>query len=136
MSPTEALLDEVRWTAGHCAWLRARVQEVEQRNLAVGVTEQKIDPAGGKTVTIKSVPNVWLDLYDRERKHLVAVCAAAIRAGVEERRVQLEERQGALIGDVIGRILDALDLSEAQQARVPEALRAQVQVLAGGKAAA
>lgn len=59
ISPTEALLEEVHWTAGHVQWLRARVQEVEQKNLTVGVAEQTVDPKGGKTVKIKSVPNVW-----------------------------------------------------------------------------
>lgn len=33
-TPSEALLDEVKWTAGHVAWLRERVQELEQKAAA------------------------------------------------------------------------------------------------------
>lgn len=36
VSPTEALLEEVRWTAGHVQWLRAWVQELEQSRLVWG----------------------------------------------------------------------------------------------------
>jgi hypothetical protein len=53
VSPIEAWLEEVRWTAGHVAWLRTTVQETEEQHLTVGVSEQKINPDGGKTVTIR-----------------------------------------------------------------------------------
>ena len=76
--------------------------------------------------------SVWYVLYERERKHLVAVAAAALKAGVEERRVRLAEQQGNLVADVIRRILDALDLSPAQRERVPEVVPAQLRLLAGG----
>lgn len=120
-SPTEALLDEVRWTAGHVQWLRDRVRELEQAALTWGVTEQVEKQAGefpGVDTTSSAAPNVWLDLYQRERKHLVDVCKAAISAGIEERRVKLAEQQGALLADVIRRILDDLGLTPEQQAKV------------------
>lgn len=134
ISPTEALLEEVRWTAGHVAYLRARVQEVEQDKLIVGVTERKIDPIRGTTTTIKATAHIWLELYDRERKHLVDVCSAALRAGVEERVVRLAEREGDLIADAIARILDDLDLTSEQQARVADVVPRQLRLLAGGAA--
>lgn len=128
ISPTEALLREVRYTAGHVEWLRARVQELEEAKLTVGVTEQKIDPTGAKSTKIESVPNAWVRLYQEERRHLVAVTTAALKAGVEERRVRLEEAQGAAIVELLDTILDGLDLTPAQQEKahdvVPRALRA------------
>lgn len=45
IDPSEALLDEVRWTAGHVSWLRDRIQELEQDALVWGVTEQIAHPA-------------------------------------------------------------------------------------------
>lgn len=126
---TEALLDEVQWTAGHVAWLRERVQEIEsdavvatsdsEHPLIWGVTREK---AGGEDhgITSEAAPNVWLKLYQQERTHLVKVCEAAIRAGIEERRVRLAEEQGALVAQVIRLILADLDLSAAQRLRVPE----------------
>ncbi|WP_037616436.1 hypothetical protein [Streptomyces aureus] len=126
---TEALLDEVQWTAGHVAWLRERVQEIEEgavadgtdgaHPLVWGVTREK---TGGEDhgVTSEASPNVWLKLYQQERTHLVKVCEAAIRAGIEERRVRLAEEQGALVAQVIRLILADLDLTAEQRQRVPE----------------
>lgn len=122
-TPTEALLEEVRWTAGHVQWLRDRVRDLEQAAVTWGMTEQVEKSAGefpGVDTTHAAAPNVWVDLYARERRHLLDVCKAAIQAGVEERRVRLAEQQGSLLADVIRRILGDLELTQDQQARVPE----------------
>ncbi len=123
VSPTEALLDEVKWTAGHVAWLRARVQELEAQALSWGV-RSVVDREGGEfpgtDTTEAAAPHVLLDLYQRERKHLVDVCAKALQAGIEERRVRLAESQGALLADVIRRILGDLNLTAEQSALVSE----------------
>lgn len=140
VSPTEALLEEVRWTAGHVQWLRDRVQELEERSdlesdeahsLVWGTTKVK---TGGDDhgTTQEAAPSIWYVLYERERKHLVTVCAAALKAGVEERRVRLAENQGALVADVIRRILDALNLTDQQRELVPTVVPAQLRLLAGG----
>jgi hypothetical protein len=122
-NPVDALLDEVRWTAGHVAWLRDRVREIEQDALTWGVTETVDKQAGeftGVDTTEAARPNVWLVLYQSERKHLVDVCKAAISAGIAERQVRLAEQQGRLIVGVIQAILGDLGLSPEQQALVPE----------------
>lgn len=122
ISPTDALLEEVRYTAGHVAWLRERVAELEQADLVWGMTEQAEKTAtefSGVDTTYAAKPNVWLELYYRERKHLVDVTKAAIAAGIEERRVKLAEAQGSLLNGVIRRILDRLSLSPEQSALLP-----------------
>jgi hypothetical protein len=122
ISPTEALLEEVRYSAGHVAWLREKVRELEGGQLIWGVTEQveksATEFAGVDTTSAASV-NMWLELYYRERRHLVDVTKAAISAGIEERRVRLAEAQGAIVADVIRRILSRLDLSDQQSRLVP-----------------
>ncbi|MFY1686482.1 hypothetical protein [Plantactinospora sp. WMMB782] len=123
ISPTDALLDEVKWTAGHVRWLRDRIQEMETAALDWGKTSEVVKDSGefpGVDVTHSAVPPVLLDLYQRERKHLLDVCKAAIAAGIEERRVRLAESQGALLADVIRRILADLGLTPEQQSRVSE----------------
>lgn len=133
MSPTDALLEEVRWTAGHVAWLRARVQEVEQDALIWGRTKREDHGATefpGINETEQAAPNIWLDLYHRERKHLLDVCKAAIAAGIEERRVRLAESQGALLASVIRAILDDLALTPEQVARVPEVVPRHLRAVA------
>jgi len=122
ISPTEALLEEVRYTAGHVAWLREKVAELEDRDLVWGVTEQVDKQASefrGVDTTEAARPNVWLELYYRERKHLVDVTKAAISAGIEERRVKLAEAHGQLLNGVIRRILDRLSLTSEQSALLP-----------------
>lgn len=131
VSPTEALLEEVRWTAGHVAWLRDRVQELAEEPthrfdgedediletpgqrgaLTWGTTKVKTggDDAG---TTQEAKPSVWYELYTRERTHLIKVCGAAIRAGAEERRVRLAEQQGDLLALALRRILGAFGLAD------------------------
>lgn len=123
VSPTDALLNEVRWTAGHVAWLRERVQELEHAALVWGMTEQVDKGAGeftGTDTTEAAKPNVWLTLYQQERAHLVSVCKTAIQVGIEERRVKLAEAQGEVVAGVIRAILGELGLSADQAARAPE----------------
>jgi hypothetical protein len=134
----EALLDEVKWTAGHVAWLRERVREIEASEIAAvtgehplvwGVTKRK---QGGDDhgITEEAAPNIWLKLYQAERVHLIKVCSEAIRAGIEERKVRLAEQQGELVAEVIRAILDDLNLSPEQRALVPEVVPRRLRGLA------
>jgi hypothetical protein len=135
---TDALLDEVQWTAGHVAWLRERVQEIEKYSgnsdsenpLVWGVTRRK-EGGDDRGTTEEAAPSVWLKLYQTERNHLLKVCEAAIRAGVEERRVRLAESQGALLVQVIKAILGDLDLTADQQARIPDIVPRHLRAVAG-----
>ncbi len=157
-TPTEALLEEVRWTAGHVQWLRQRVQGLDEVSmtrpndgeqehgtggpqgahaLVWGQTEYRSATGGenaGRTTVEKAAPSIWYELYAKERQHLVTVCAAAIKAGVEERRVRLAEQQGDLVAEVIRRILADLNLTDEQQRRVPEVVPRQLRLIAGGAA--
>lgn len=137
VSPSEALLEEVRWTAGHVDWLRDRVREVERDELVWGKTKVKdgFGPMGPSAETTEgATPSVWYDLYEKERKHLVTVCTAALRAGVEERQVRLAEAQGAQVAEVIRAILDDLGLTLEQQQKVGTVVPARLRLLAGGAA--
>lgn len=108
VDPAEAMLDEVRWTAGHVAWLREQVQQLEAEELAWG-RAGTVEKQDGPESTWRAAPHVLLDLYAQERRHLVAVCRATIVSGIEERQVRLAERQGDLLVDVITRIVNALE---------------------------
>jgi hypothetical protein len=123
VDPAVALLEEVHRSAGHVEWLKAKVAELDEADLVWGVVEEVDKGAGeftGTDITSAAKPNVWLELYQQERKHLTAVCKTALAAGIAERQVRLAEQQGALIVGVIQRILDDLALTAEQKARVPE----------------
>lgn len=116
VSPTEALLEEVQWAAGHVAWLRERVAEGGDRRI--------LDPDA----------RALLDLYGQERDRLVRISKVTLDAGVEERRVQLAESQGALVAGVIRRILVRLNLSAEQEVLVGTVVPSELRALAGGAA--
>lgn len=152
ITPTEALLQEVQWTAGHVEWLRRKVAELDDGDLVWGTTRVeveggtalRIDVEDGEVAGVGTGPSVkrvqtaaasvWYQLYTAERAHLVAVCSAALKAGVEERRVRLAEQQGDLVATAIRRILEALNLTPEQEALVPTVVPAQLRLIAGGAA--
>jgi hypothetical protein len=122
ISATDALIEEVKYSAGHVAWLRNVISELEADALVWGVTEESEKNATefpGTDVTRSASVNVWLELYYRERKHLVEVTKAAISAGIEERRVRLAEAQGEIVVGIIRRILTRLELTDGQSKLVP-----------------
>jgi DNA-binding TFAR19-related protein (PDSD5 family) len=130
--PAAALLEEVRYAAGHVAWLRGKVAELEPEALTWGVAEKATKEAtehpGADTIE-RAALNVWLEAYHRERRYLLDVSKAALAAGVEERLVQLAEAQGLAVVAVLARVFDRLQLTAGQRAlaatAVPEELRAQ-----------
>lgn len=117
----EALLEEVQWSAGHVAYLRGIVQALESDD---GLKQFTDDQKG----RVWEKPSVWIELYEKERAHLVRVCAETIKCGVAERTVQLAERQGALIHQVIQAILQ--DLGVANDPRTSEVVGRNLRLVA------
>lgn len=131
IDPRDALLEEVHRTAGAVAWLQTQVQALQDDEVTWGTTEAKRSTGkDGDSLTQAAAVNVWVQLYQQERRHLVDVCKAAISAGIEERRVRLAEQQGALLADVIRGILGDLQLSAAQNAMVAEVVPRHLRALA------
>jgi hypothetical protein len=114
VDPATALLEEVARTAGAIAWLQGKIRALPEGELV----ETRTVPADGTMG--RAMVSVWLELYARERSHLVRCAAAAIAGGVAERQVRLAEAQGEILADVIRGILTDLDLSAEQEARVHE----------------
>lgn len=119
----DALLEEVYRTAGAVDWLTEKVRELAPDAAVWGVTERTEKTATefeGIDTTEAAAVNIWIELWQKERKHLVDVSKAAIAAGIEERRVRLAEQQGALLASVIKQILGDLDLTPSQADRAPQ----------------
>lgn len=120
VGPATALLEEVHRTAGAVAWLEAKIRSLNMDELtSLETVETRTGFMEGVTTTVTAAPSVWLSIYQAERKHLVAVCGAALKAGVDERRVKLAEDQGALLADTIKAIFADLDLTPDQAAKAP-----------------
>jgi hypothetical protein len=118
VDPSTALLEQVHSLAGWVAWLEQRVQaDGPDRVITLGLN--------GET------PSPLMGLLLEHRKQLTAVAAAAIRAGVEERRVRLAEKQGDMLVSLIRAILDDLELTPGQRARVGEVVPRHLRSVSG-----
>lgn len=115
-NPIDALLDEVRRTAGHVAWLSTKV------------TGWELDPEGD---VLPDGLKDYITLYQAERRHLVFVSKAALDAGINERLVQIAEHQGMRLADAIESILGALSLTADQRRLVPEIVPTVLRSLTG-----
>lgn len=137
VDPRDALLEEVYRTAGAVDWLHKQVQALTPDDVIWGQTEQVARDSGefpGVDTTYAATAHAWVQLWQKERKHLIDVCKAAVAAGIEERRVRLAEQQGALLSDAIKRILADLELTQEQQAKAPEVVVRHLRAVAGGMA--
>ena len=111
INPFMALLEEVRRAAGHVAWLGAKVA-------AAPSDDSLLD---------EWAP--WLRLYRQEREALRRASETAVKLGLEERIVRVEEGRAELVARVLLATLEALDLPPDVRARAPSVLRAQLLAL-------
>lgn len=134
VDPHTALLEELHRTAGVVTWLGAVVADLDKDDVVWGKTRSKVggDDAG---VTHEAGVNVWVKLWNEQRRHLVDVAKACVSAGIEERRIQLAESQGQQLAAVVRAVLERLDLDDRQRQLVtvvvPEEFR-RIAIGAGG----
>lgn len=62
-------------------------------------------------------PHVLVQMRDRERHHLTLVAIAAAKAGVEQRRVELEESHARLVADLIRTVIEDPELGLSREHR-------------------
>ena len=133
--PAEALIDLVHWTAGEVAYWRDVVTQLERdgghQALTWGVTRIKEggDDAG---TTQEAKPHAAYLMLTQASDRLASYATAALKAGVDERRVALAERHGNLVAGAIRAILADLGLSPEQEALVGEVVPRHLRALAGG----
>lgn len=121
IDPHAALLEELHRTAGHVAWLQQLVRDLNDTDL-----KQRSPGKGG---TLFEAPAVWLELYDRERKHFADVAKTCIGVGIAERQVRLAEQQGLMIATVLRGVLSELGVADHPEA--PAAVRRHLMLVAG-----
>lgn len=124
--PLSALRDELYRTAGHVAWLQAVVGALEHDPQGRSGLKQYSTSDDGGTV---ERPAIWVDLYQRERKHLLDVTKTCIAVGIEERRIDAIKEQGAQIATVLRGVLG--DLGVLNRPEVPDIVRKHLTAVAG-----
>ena len=91
------MLNEIAHAAGHVGFLRDVVQTLD----AAAV----------------EADSPWLRLYSEERDRLVKFSDLAVRLGIEIRRVQLAERTGGLVVELLRGVLAELHLTPGAAGR-------------------
>lgn len=97
VEPNAALVEEIHRTAGHIAKLGEIVDALPAEQLVEGVTRTVRGPDGEETVTTETAPNIWLRLYQQERKHLLDVSKTAHGCGVT---MALPEGEADAVNDI------------------------------------
>lgn len=148
--PAEALLREVCETAGNVEFYRQLVvalpthpepdEFVEVAGSKTGGYWQRGEPGVyGRTYHVSGIPtgeakaHILVQLYNEERKHLLAATTAALKAGCDAKRVQIEEDKATQLAEVLRSFAIALGHDPSSEI-VRTAFRAQLSVIAGGAA--
>lgn len=154
VDPAEALLGLLTQKWAEVQWLRLKVQEVGERgqknvpdwleDAGVDTSDMQPDPlVWGQTKredgvgkdgpvdvsTYEVGPNVWWRLLREAEDQLAKYSAAALRAGVEQRQIELQEGHALHLANAITRILDALGLTQEQARLVPTVVPAVLREL-------
>lgn len=117
LMPADALLEEVRRTAGIVRWVEMKMAEKWDADLLE--LGEEVHGVNGVQY-IPTNESGWLKIYQIERAHLARICKLALDAGVAERQVRIAEGSAELMYQIITSAIKQLGLTEDQQNRVPE----------------
>lgn len=143
ISPAEALLQEVRRSAGVVAWLGERIREVVGEDPAALIWGAKSEtrqtgrtaegPVDTTTTAEAAGVNLWWELWSKERAHLIKAAAAAHAAGVAEHQIRIAEQFGERMGQLMVRSHEeaGLHLEVDQMRRLMQAVAANLHILEG-----
>jgi hypothetical protein len=108
VDPTEGLLGELYRTQGIVLWLGEQVQSNLPDELADAFwtyrRSTEVPTSAKEQLTAQGVAayaGVWLDLYLKERAHLLKVTATCIQLNLMERRQQLDEAKAEVFAHMV-----------------------------------
>jgi hypothetical protein len=115
--PLSALLALAGEVAGFKDFIAARVAEMRAEQWRYrGVAAEQL--------------RAEIGLYERALDRTARVLVDLAKLNLEERLVKITEQQGALIADVIRRILDGIGLTDEQQQRAPRIISRELRAVA------
>jgi hypothetical protein len=123
--PGQGLLEAVRQSWGAVIFWQTLVEQLDP-----GMTRSETDPETGETILIEGVagrtfhvsgrptgeakPHVYVVQWERERERWIDCCSAALKAGVDERRLRLEENETRTLFQAQAAACVAAGLTEEQ----------------------
>lgn len=101
IDPTTALLDLIRFKAGEVAWYRHKISELGTDHELIWGTQKHTETSStmgpSETTTTGPQAHMWLQLMHKAEDQLARFSTEALRAGIEERRIRLEEQQAEVL---------------------------------------
>ena len=128
VDPAEALLELVSHKAREVAWLRATVDALAHPDAEGDPVleplvwelvkhETGVGPMGPMDAQVRETRRtVYVQWLHDAEDQLARYATAALKAGVEERRVRIHEAQAGVFVSAIRRLLDGLNLTHDQRA--------------------
>lgn len=101
VEPHQALLEVLRLRAGMVAFLAAKIagfeDDDELKQLSIGAGREKFER-----------PSVWVEMYETALREYAKIAKACVDAGIDERRMQIEEGLARQFIAAVERIIDGL----------------------------
>ena len=101
IDPTTALLDLIRTKAGEVAWYRHKISELTTDHELIWGTQRHTETSStmgpSESTTTGPQAHMWLQLMHKAEDQLARFSTEALRAGIEERRIRLEEQQAEVL---------------------------------------
>jgi hypothetical protein len=134
LPPRAALLEEAQWSHGHVVWLRNVVQQIDPDALVWGKTEEHEKTATefpGVDVKRMATPNVWLELYHKERRLHLDLVKTIETLKLEQEWVAILRRNADLTRQALVAVLTrrGIELDESLAAELQD----EIQRMAGPK---
>jgi len=144
IEPGDAILQCIAIAAGEVRYASEQIAKLELDEAAGAVVTTHTRPlkhekgADDPDETVREVRHeapalhIWIVTRRQAMDRLVQYSVAALKAGVEERRVRIAENVGQALADAIRGILSDLGLSD--DPRAPGVVRKHLTMLSGGRA--
>ncbi len=144
LEPEDGILELIRIAAGEVAYCSERIAELrpdEAIGPVIGRTVRPLKEEKGAESPVDIVEetryegaalHVWIQARRQAMDRLANYCFAALKAQIDERRVELSQQQGALLAQVLHAVL--ADLGVADRPEVPAVVRRHLTLIAAAQA--
>lgn len=133
IEPQDAILECIRIAAGEVAYASERIAALGESDAVGPVRHTLVRKDGEATVQeARQGPpavHIWITVRRQAMDRLVGYSFAALKAGIEERRVRVAEQQGMLLAQALQGILSELGVD--QRPEVAGVVRKHLTLLAG-----
>lgn len=129
IAPDDAVFEELRRSVAFVRFIESRMVEWAPTLVTLGIQNYDDKSALQQLPTEEAA---WLEVWQRERAHMLRVAKTLSDMGFDERRIALAESQADVVFTLLEKVFDALGLTEEQQARIPRIMPSIIAAVSRG----